>query len=303
MANPNPTPEGTPQPVGGPQPGQPARAVPGAAQPGQAPQQVVLVPAAASQAPSAPAPSGVEPQRLPQRELAPGEQEPLQLRVYSHSSLYYWWPVWAVGFLMAALTYFNGTRVSELNSEWFARSSDLGVIYFMVLFLVILITNVSVRGLASGMVILAIILATVLLAYFKLWDTILGWFGHLKIHLNLGAYFWFSLLLFIVWALTVFVFDRTSYWLIKPGQIIHEAMFGAGSKSYDTEGMVLEKFQGDLFRNWLIGLGSGDLRIQTFGANRERIDIPNVLFVLSKVATIQRMIAMKPDEFGRATIQ
>src|SRR5204862_3382492 len=161
------------------------------------------------QLPPEPTPSGVEPQRLPQKELAPGEQEPLQLRVYSHSNLYYWWPVWAVGFLMAALTYFDGSRVEITGQhEWLARSSDLGVIYFVVLFLVIIITNVSVRGMASGMVILAIMLTTVLLAYFNMWDTILGWFGHLKIHMNLGAYFWFSLLLFIVWVLTVFVFDR-----------------------------------------------------------------------------------------------
>jgi hypothetical protein len=292
-----------PQPY---QPGQPVQAVPVVTQPGQAPQQVVLVPAAAApqQIPPQPTPAGTEPQRLPQKELAPGEVEPLQLRVYSHSNLYYWWPVWAVGFLMAALTYFDGNQIDvHGHREWFSRSSDLGVIYFVVLFLVILITNVSVRGMASAMVILSVILATVLLAYFNLWDQILGWFGHLKIHMNLGAYFWFSLLLFIVWVLTVFAFDRTSYWVIKPGQIIHEKVFGAGSKSYDTEGMVLEKFQGDLFRNWLIGLGTGDLHIQTFGANRERIDIPNVLFVISKVATIQRMIAMKPDEFGRATIK
>jgi hypothetical protein len=28
--------------------------------------------------------------------------------VVSHSNLFYWWPVWAVGFLMAMLTYFDG---------------------------------------------------------------------------------------------------------------------------------------------------------------------------------------------------
>src|ERR1700722_4785915 len=28
--------------------------------------------------------------------------------VVSHSNLFYWWPVWAVGFLMALLTYFDG---------------------------------------------------------------------------------------------------------------------------------------------------------------------------------------------------
>ena len=98
-------------------------------------------------------------------------------------------------------------------------------------------------------------------------------------------------------------FDRASYWLIKPGQITQEFVFGAGSKSYDTTNMVLEKFQGDLFRNWVIGLGSGDLRIQTMGANHDTIDIPNVLFVTRKVALSQEMISIKPDAFGAVTVK
>jgi hypothetical protein len=30
--------------------------------------------------------------------------------VYSHSSIFYWWPVWAVGYLMAAVTFIDGSR-------------------------------------------------------------------------------------------------------------------------------------------------------------------------------------------------
>src|SRR4051794_27743212 len=30
-----------------------------------------------------------------------------KVTVISHSNLFYWWPVWAVGFLMAALTYMD----------------------------------------------------------------------------------------------------------------------------------------------------------------------------------------------------
>ena len=62
-------------------------------------------------------------------------------------------------------------------------------IFFLVLFLVIVITNFSVRGLASGMVIMGVVLVTVLLAYFGWWDEVFSWFGRLEIHLNLGAYF------------------------------------------------------------------------------------------------------------------
>jgi hypothetical protein len=232
------------------------------------------------------------------------EHKQLQLRLYSHSSLFYWWPVWAVGFLMALLSYLQGQQHPVGGVlEWYHPSSNLGIIYFMTLFLVILMTNVSLRGTASVVAVLTIILVTVLLAWFGWWDVILGWVGRLHVHLNLGAYLTFSTLLFVVWVATVFGFDRTGYWLIKPGQITQEFVLGAGSKSYDTTNMVLEKFQGDLFRNWVIGLGSGDLHIQTTGATHDRIDVPNVLFITRKVALIQEMIAIKPDAFGSVTVK
>ena len=228
----------------------------------------------------------------------------LELRLYSHSNLFYWWLVWSVGFLMALLTWVQGKHVDALGVwEWYHPSSNPGIIFFMTLFLVLLVTNVSLRGTASVVAVLAVVLVTVLLAWFGWWDAILHWVGRLHVHLNLGAYLAFSTLLFVVWAATVFGLDRTSYWLIKPGQITQDFIFGADSRSYNTTNMVLEKFQGDLFRNWIIGLGSGDLHIQTTGTNRERIDVPNVLFITRKVALIQEMIAIKPDAFGSVTVK
>ena len=45
-----------------------------------------------------------------------------------------------------------------------------------------------------------------------------------------------------------FFYDRLDYWQVVPGQITHETLFGASSQSYDTDGMMLEKRQGDVFR-------------------------------------------------------
>ena len=69
----------------------------------------------------------------------------------------------------------------------------------------------------------------------------------------------------------------------------------AGSKGYNTQGMALEKHRYDLFRHWILGLGSGDLQIRTSGATREQIDVPNVLFIGSKVEAMQRLISEVPD--------
>jgi hypothetical protein len=298
-------PPGTPVPQPYPPPGY----APGQAgvqpAPGQVYVQPVPVPVAPPVQQAPPAPAASQEERNEQEIHHLEDRKQLQLRIYSHSNLFYWWPVWAVGYLMALLTYLQGVSVQGLGDvpERFHPSSNVGIVFFVTLFLVILMTNVSLRGTASVIAVLTIILITVLLAWFGWWTVILDVVGRLRVHLNLGAYLTFSTLMFVVWAFTVFVFDRSSYWLIKPGQITQEFVFGAGSKSYDTTNMVLEKFQGDLFRNWVIGLGTGDLRIHTMGANRDTIDIPNVLFVTRKVALIQEMISIKPDAFGSVTVK
>jgi len=155
---------------------------------------------------------------------------------------------------------------------------------------------------ASGMVIVGGAFFIILFAYFGWWDQIFNLLGRLRIHINLGAYLSFSTLMFLTWAFTFFVFDRMKFWRIKPGQVTEEYVFGTGSKSYDTDGMLLEKHRSDLFRHWILGLGAGDLTIQTTGANRDTLHINNVLFLGYKVDDIQRLISIKPEEFGRAAV-
>ncbi len=221
------------------------------------------------------------------------------IRIYSHSSILFWWPVWVVGYVMAGLTYMYGKEQNleptRQMLEWVHPGNNLGVIYFLTLYLIIMITNFSVRGLASGMVLMGGALLTVVLAYLGWWDEVFRWFGNLTIHLTMGAYFWFSTLMFITWVLTVFGFDRLSYWEVTPGQLTHKMFFDSGSNSYNAQGMGMEKHRDDIFRHWLLGFGSGDLKIRTSGATREQIDLMNVLFIGSKVAAVQRLIAEVPE--------
>lgn len=232
------------------------------------------------------------------REAAEERAHP-HLIVVSHSSLFYWWPVWVMGFVMAGLTWWYGQSLAVgPNEVRLHPSNNLGVLFFLTVFLVVLISNVEVRGLASVVVILGLVLTAVLMAYFGVWDNVLGWVGDLNVYLNQGAYFWFSILLFVTWVLATFVFDRMNYWEVKPGQVTRQRFWGAGSESYDTENLTLEKRRDDLFRHWILGLGSGDLRIHTYGARQKEIFIPNVLFVGFKVHTIQHLIAQQPGTMG-----
>lgn len=219
-----------------------------------------------------------------------------EIRLYAHSRIIYWWPVWVCGYTMATLTHLYGEpHQIGAGQELFHPSTHLGLIFLLTVALVIGITNLTVRGLASIIVILSIALISLLLAYYHKWDEVLEWLGKQKLHLNWGAYFWFSTLICAMWTLTVFVFDHLSYWRITPGQVTYTAMFGASSKSFDADNMVLEKLRDDLFRHWLLGFGSGDLQIRPYGAQQERILIPNVLFLGSKVRRVEHMLATQPN--------
>jgi hypothetical protein len=243
--------------------------------------------------PAAPAPQVQAPAA---REIRPAV--PPAVYIYSHSPFFYWWPVWLTGYIMAVLTWMHGEKVQIGTTEvWFDRSKNTGVLFTLVFFLVILITNVTVRGLASVVVLLALAFTAVCLAYFGLWEDLFNWMGQVAIYMNMGFYVFFSTMVFLVWAFSVFIYDHMSYWRVTPGQMTYEHVIGGAAKSYDTRGMVFEKRRKDLFRHWVVGLGSGDIQISTTGAKRETIDVPNVLFVDSKVAEIQKMIAMQPDQF------
>jgi hypothetical protein len=221
--------------------------------------------------------------------------------IFGHSNFMYWWPVWLVGAIMAVLTLAAGHQVHipEPDGPTYIihPSRLLGVVYTLVVFLVILSTNVNLRGIYSVVLILAVLVLVLLAQYFDWWPYLLGWFRQLDIYMNMGFYVFFSVLIFIVWALNFVIFDRMTYWKLTPGQLTQEHVIGGAAKSYDTRGMVFEKHRQDLFRNWVLGLGTGDVKISTMGAHRETMNIPNVVFVDAKVRKIQELISLHQQQF------
>src|SRR5436305_10806642 len=47
-----------------------------------------------------------------QEQKAPIGVRPREVYIVAHSMLFYWWPVWAVGLLMAGLTFLDGHRLA-----------------------------------------------------------------------------------------------------------------------------------------------------------------------------------------------
>jgi hypothetical protein len=260
-----------------------------------------------------------------------------EVRIYSHSPLFYWWPVWACGFIMAAWTFFDNHRMAILpekttvaktgdgtyllnaqkplgpdenleqaaktpNEPGFhlrtAHNSRLGPIFIFVLLLVILITSVPLRGLWSVVVIITLILTAIILALADLWDRIFESLGHLHIHANMALYLFLALGLLAMWTVTFFFLDHQTYMIFTPGQLKVCLEIGGGETAYDTQGMTIQKHRDDLFRHWILGLGSGDLTVRTSGAQAHTFEMHNVLNISSKLKAVEEMQRERPTVQG-----
>jgi hypothetical protein len=115
----------------------------------------------------------------------------------------------------------------------------------------------------------------------------------------MAGYALISTVLFIIWLVTFTLFDQQLYMIFTPGQLKVRTEIGGGEKAFDTAGMTVEKQRSDLFRHWVLGLGSGDLIVNTSGANAHHFDLGNVLFVGRKVQQIEDMLREKAVVKGR----
>jgi len=273
--------------------------------------------------------------------VATQPQAPQEVRVVSHSNLYYWWPVWACGFILGIIGMFEGhmvvlphswhkedvlekvewkTKNARGEDEWVNRAAlilpaktsidDLGkplhasrskipgIVFCTILLLVLVFTNVPLRGMWSYLVIVSVVLIALILHLLQWWDPILGITRQLDIRINAGGYIFFSSVLCLIWILTIMVFDRRMYIVFGPRILRVCVSIGEGEKQYDAIGLVLEKQQSDLFRHKILGLGAGDLVVRTSGAQAHHFDLPNVLFIDHKLRQIERLISTQRQESG-----
>src|SRR5262249_6847420 len=154
---------------------------------------------------------------VPAAEPAPPPAAPpreREIRIISHCSLFYWWPVWAISLILFLITAATGEYmvtvppgttavkawkdddkgvkrdvyllpvpdpntkkttllpidkshpelVQQPRQLWMSTNKNLGVMFVTVLLLVIVITNIPLRGLWSVIVIVMIVSLTIIFA-------------------------------------------------------------------------------------------------------------------------------------------
>ncbi len=220
------------------------------------------------------------------------------IKIISHSNIFYWWPAWVAGFAVALITYVQGRDIAVVPDfiDRVHPSNNPGIFFIAVLVLLVVFTTTKLRGIYSVVTVVTVAFFGVLLAWLGWWDSILRFIPHLSARANMGFYLLFSTALLAVWLLAFFVFDRLTIWRVRPGQMIEQRHIGGQARSYDTNGLVFEKRSQDLFHDIVLGLGAGDLTVTTGGANKQTIQIPNVLLVDRRMKAIESLIVVKPDQ-------
>jgi hypothetical protein len=254
-----------------------------------------------------------------------------RLRVIGHTGLFYWWPVWLVGFILAGLTYAEGSRLAVLppgttitakgentfelklnrpapNLEQaaayaaageppfhtpIASRKGFGLIWFAVILLVVFGSNVPLRGLATMVAILGVVVLVFLLGFLELWSPILEFVGGLHIQITVAGYLIPSCALFLMWLVVMFLYDPLRYALFTAGQLSLVRNIGDHIEVHPASAIRVEKRPDDLLRHWILGLGAGDLIITVPGRG-DQIEFPNVLFINSKLAKIAVLMNLKP---------
>jgi hypothetical protein len=264
---------------------------------------------------------------------SPPANPPLTIKVISHTGLIYFWPVWLTGFILAGLTYAEdsrlavvpaGTTVKEIEPTKvyqltvpkeptpslvqaaadsaqgqpafpvrIAHSKNYGIVYVVVLLVTIYGATVPLRGLASVVAVLAILLLTCLFAYLGWWAAIFDYLGGLHIQISVAGYLVPSVVLLVLWLAVFFWYDPLRYMVFTPGQLVVHKEIGDLREVFDTTQVEAEKRRTDLFRHWVLGLGAGDLIIKVPSQSLQ-IELPNVLFVNRRVTEIANLMKTKP---------
>ncbi|MCR9271214.1 MAG: hypothetical protein ACX94B_10665 [Henriciella sp.] len=210
-----------------------------------------------------------------------------ELKVYTHSPILYWWPIWALGLLFGFVSMF----VSGEGTEAAARVQ--GQTFVFVLVFVIFSTTVKLRGANSVILGLILLIGGILLVTANLYGPVAAFIGGLDIRMSPAFYWFVGVSVFIMWAVMIFGFDKVKYYEIAPGQVRERVFWGTGDRAESGANARCRYLKDDFLRHRILGLVvTGDIEITL--ADGEVWYLHNVLFAKEKSRRINELIVTRP---------
>jgi hypothetical protein len=252
---------------------------------------------------------------------------PGEVKVFQHSRIFYWWPVWFFGFVFAGLSYFGGwqlahvpegTKIEERDGRFHvvmpeqakmptrynaqtqsqeliqpiahvSKYRGLGTLYCALLLLVVIFTTMTFRGIMSLYLTIVFFFLCVIFYLAGWWDVIFDRIGQLAVFISAGGYMIIAVVMFVLWIVNLVLLDKQTYMVFTPGQVRVRLEFGGGETIYSAKGVSLHKLRGDFFRHWVLGLGSGDIEVHVQNVPRP-LELHNVLNANQAIRAIERTV-------------
>ncbi len=210
------------------------------------------------------------------------------IRVYTHSPILYWWPIWILGLAFWLLT---GVGLGNDATEASARIQ--GQTYVFALVFVIFSTTVRLRGANSVIFGLMLAIGGILLFMANLSAPLASFLGGLDIRMSASFYGFMGVVVALLWAIMIFGFDRVKFYEIAPGQVHQRVIWGTGDRAENGASVRCTYKKDDFLRHRMLGLGlTGDIEIMF--PNNEIWELHNVIFAKRKARRINELIVLRP---------
>lgn len=176
--------------------------------------------------------------------------------VFSHSSLVYWWVIWAYSFFCAAVTFGLGEKVTILDRTAVIYAEGwLSVSFVLLTSAVLLFTNLELRNISGYVVSIAFIGGFGFLMYGQHWNLMYATFEGSALLLSGTVYIAFGAVFLVVWLISTLIVDRATFFRIRPDQIVVENLITGDTLAYNTRLANHRLARVDFMSDFVFGLG------------------------------------------------
>ena len=138
-----------------------------------------------------------------------------RIRVYEYSDLVYWWAIWFTAAVCGVLTYVSGESFQIGDKALKVHTSPwLGIAFLVVMFSVLIFTQLRARGLHAVILVLSIALVGLLVHMWIGWIAIFDQLTLIKVHMNLAFYVVVFVVTFAIWFYSAIIHARLSYGVV-----------------------------------------------------------------------------------------
>jgi hypothetical protein len=228
----------------------------------------------------------------------PATAGPTAIRIYEYSDMVYWWAIWFAALMGMLLTYaFGESFMIGDKAVKIATSPWLGIAFLIVMFGVLIFTQLRARGIYAVIMILAIavigLLVHMLIGWAFIWDLV----TLMKVHMNMAFYVMVFVISFAIWVYVTFIHSRLTYGFVHAGEVGWRSPLTGQTESYRPLNFQVIKRSDDLIVHTLLGLrflglGTGDIEVKfdVPGGGSQHHVFKNVWRPDKKIANMERLI-------------